>query len=361
MTERVFNFGPGPAMLPTEVLQQVREELLDWHGCGASIMEMSHRGPEFMGVFEQAERDLRELLAIPEDYKVLFLQGGAATQFAAVPMNLLRGRGGADYVNTGEWSSRAIREARKLCEVSVVATSEPEGFTFAPHQRDWHSNANAAYLHYCPNETIHGVEFQWTPETGEVPLVADMSSNILSRTLDVSRFGLIYAGAQKNIAPAGLTLVIVRADLVGRALPMTPSTLDYAVQAEHGSMFNTPATFALYVAGLVLQWLKRRGGLQAVERENIAKAQLLYDCIDATDFYRNPVAKEDRSRMNVPFTMHDSALDRLFLDEAKARGLIALKGHRIAGGMRASLYNAMPLAGVQALTDFMRDFEARHG
>ncbi len=361
MIERVFNFGPGPAMLPTEVLQQVREELLDWHGCGASIMEMSHRGPEFMGVFEQAERDLRELLAIPEDYKVLFLQGGAATQFAAVPMNLLRGRGGADFVNTGEWSARAIREARKLCEVSVVATSEPEGFTFAPKQHDWHSNANAAYLHYCPNETIHGVELQWTPETGEVPLVADMSSNILSRTLDVSRFGLIYAGAQKNIAPAGLTLVIVRADLVGRALPMTPSTLDYAVQVEHGSMFNTPATFALYVAGLVLQWLKRRGGLQAVERENIAKAQLLYDCIDATDFYRNPVAKEDRSRMNVPFTMHDSALDRLFLDEAKARGLIALKGHRIAGGMRASLYNAMPLAGVQALVAFMRDFETRHG
>jgi phosphoserine aminotransferase len=314
-----------------------------------------------MAVFEEAERDLRELLAIPETYKVLFLQGGAATQFAAVPMNLLRGRTGADYVNTGEWSSRAIREARKLCEVSVVATAEPEGFCFAPRQHDWHLNQGAAYVHYCPNETIHGVEFHWTPETGDVPLVADMSSNILSRTIDVSRFGVIYAGAQKNIAPAGLTLVIVRADLIGRALPMTPSTLDYAVQAEHGSMFNTPATFPIYVAGLVFQWLKRRGGLAAVERENIAKAQLLYDCIDATGFYRNPVAKEDRSRMNVPFTLHDPKLDAVFLEEAKGRGLIALKGHRVAGGMRASLYNAMPLAGVQALVDFMHDFEVHHG
>jgi phosphoserine aminotransferase len=361
MTERVFNFGPGPAMLPTEVLQQVRDELLDWHGCGASIMELSHRGAEFLGVFEQAERDLRELLAIPEDYKVLFLQGGAATQFAAVPMNLLGGRAGADYVNTGEWSSRAIREARKLCEVSVVATSEPAKFTYAPRQRDWQVNPGAAYLHYCPNETVHGVEFHWTPATGEVPLVADMSSNILSRPLDVSRFGLIYAGAQKNIAPAGLTLVIVRSDLLGRALPMTPSTLDYAVQAEHDSMYNTPATFPIYVAGLVFQWLLRRGGLKAVEAENIAKAQLLYDCIDASGFYSNPVAKEDRSRMNVPFTLHDSKLDREFLDESWQAGLIALKGHRIVGGMRASIYNAMPFAGVQALVDFMRDFEARHG
>ncbi|HQR53218.1 MAG TPA: 3-phosphoserine/phosphohydroxythreonine transaminase [Burkholderiales bacterium] len=361
MTERAYNFGPGPAMLPTEVLTQVQEELLDWHGCGASIMELSHRGAEFTGVFQQAERDLRELLAIPETHKVLFLQGGAATQFAAVPMNLLGGRAGADYVNTGEWSSRAIREARKLCEVSVVASSEAEGFTFAPKQRDWQLNPGAAYAHYCPNETVHGVEFQWTPETGEVPLVADMSSNILSRPLNVARYGLIYAGAQKNIAPAGLTLVIVRADLLGRALPMTPSTLDYAVQAEHGSMFNTPATFPIYVAGLVFRWLLQRGGLAAVERENVAKAKLLYDCIDASGFYRNPVAREDRSRMNVPFTLHDPKLDRDFLDESRQRGLIALKGHRIVGGMRASLYNAMPLAGVQALVDFMRDFESRHG
>jgi phosphoserine aminotransferase len=348
-------------MLPTEVLAQVQEELLDWHGCGASIMEMSHRGPQFMNVAGTAERDLRELLAIPEDYKVLFLQGGAATQFAAVPMNLLRGRERADYVNTGEWSSRAIREARKLCQVSVAATSEPEGFSFVPKQRDWHLDPGAAYVHYCPNETIHGVEFQWTPETGDVPLVADMSSNILSRTLDVARFGLIYAGAQKNIGPAGLTLVIVRGDLVGRALPMTPSTLDYAVQSAHDSMFNTPATFSIYVAGLVFQWLKRRGGLPAAERESIAKSKLLYDCIDATGFYRNPVAQEDRSRMNVPFTLHDPQLDPVFLREARARGLVALKGHRVAGGMRASLYNARPLGGVEALTDFMREFEARHG
>jgi phosphoserine aminotransferase len=245
--------------------------------------------------------------------------------------------------------------------VSVAATSEPEGFSFAPKQRDWHLSPGAAYIHYCPNETIHGVEFQWTPEYGEVPLVADMSSNILSRTLEVSRFGLIYAGAQKNIGPAGLTLVIVRADLIGRALPMTPSTLDYAVQSEHGSMFNTPATFPIYVAGLVFQWLRRRGGLQAMERENMAKSNLLYDCIDATGFYRNPVAKEDRSRMNVPFTLLDPKLDRVFLEEAREHGLVALKGHRVAGGMRASLYNAMPMAGAQALVDFMRDFEARNG
>jgi phosphoserine aminotransferase len=276
-------------------------------------------------------------------------------------MNLLRGRGGADYVNTGEWSSRAIREARKFCEVSVVATSEPNGFSYAPKQQDWQLNPGAAYVHYCPNETIHGVEFHWTPETDDVPLVADMSSNILSRRLDVSRFGLIYAGAQKNIGPAGLTLVIVRADLIGRALPQTPSTFDYQVQVAHDSMFNTPATFPIYVAALVFKWLKKRGGLEAAEQESIAKSKLLYDCIDATGFYRNPVAKEDRSRMNVPFTLRSPRLDGLFLQEAKERGLIALKGHRVAGGMRASLYNAMPMEGVHALVDFMREFEARNG
>jgi phosphoserine aminotransferase len=348
-------------MLPTEVLAQVQDELLDWHGCGASIMEMSHRGPEFMGVFQQAERDLRDLLGIPDDYKVLFLQGGAASQFSAVPMNLLRGRDRADYVNTGEWSSRAIREARKLCEVNIAATAEPAGFSYAPKQRDWTLDVGAAYVHYCPNETIHGVEFHWTPETGDVPLVADMSSNILSRTFDVSRFGLIYAGAQKNIGPAGLTLVIVRADLVGHALPWMPSTLNYQVQTAHDSMFNTPATFPIYVAGLVFQWLKRRGGLEAAERDSIAKSKLLYDAIDATGFYRNPVAKEDRSRMNVPFTLNNPELDQVFLQQAKERGLIALKGHKVAGGMRASLYNAMPIEGVQALVEFMRDFEARNG
>jgi phosphoserine aminotransferase len=324
-------------------------------------MEMSHRGPEFMGVIGQAERDLRELLAIPDRYKVLFLQGGAATQFAAVPMNLLRGRDRADYVNTGEWSTRAIREARKHCAVNVAASSEAAGFSFAPKQVDWRCDPGAAYVHYCPNETIHGVEFHWTPDTGDVPLVADMSSNILSRPVDIARFGLIYAGAQKNIGPSGLTLVIVRDDLIGQAAPFTPSTFDYRVQVEHDSMFNTPATFPIYVAGLVFQWLKQRGGLAAAERESIAKSKLLYDCIDATDFYRNPVAKEDRSRMNVPFTLRDPRLDRAFLDAARARGLVALKGHRVAGGMRASLYNAMPMEGVSALVEFMREFEARHG
>ena len=361
MSARVFNFSPGPAMLPTEVLSQARAELLDWHGCGASIMEMSHRGPEFMGVIGEAERDLRELLAIPDHYRVLFLQGGAATQFAAVPMNLLRGRDGADYINTGEWSTRAIREARKLCAVNVAATSEAEGFSFAPKRAHWRLDPGAAYVHYCPNETIHGVEFQWTPDTGNVPLVADMSSNILSRPVDISRFGLIYAGAQKNIGPSGLTLVIVRDDLVGQAAPFTPSTFDYRVQVEHDSMFNTPATFPIYVAGLVFKWLKKRGGLEAAERESIAKSKLLYDCIDATGFYRNPVTQEDRSRMNVPFTLRDPRLDRVFLDQASARGMVALKGHRVAGGMRASLYNAMPMEGVKALVEFMREFEARHG
>ena len=361
MNGRVFNFSPGPAMLPTEVLAQVRDELLDWHGRGASIMEMSHRGPDFMGVIEQAERDLRELLALSADYRVLFLQGGAATQFAAVPMNLLGGRDRADYVNTGEWSTRAIREARKLCTVNVAATSEPAGFSYAPKQADWRLDPQAAYVHYCPNETIHGVEFHWTPETGDVPLVADMSSNILSRRIDASRFGVIYAGAQKNIGPSGLTLVIVREDLIGHAACFTPSTLDYRVQVEHHSMFNTPATFPIYVASLVFRWLKQRGGIEAAERESNAKSKLLYDCIDATGFYRNPVAKADRSRMNIPFTLRDPKLDGVFLAQAKERALIALKGHRVAGGMRASLYNAMPMEGVKALVEFMREFEARHG
>ena len=361
MSARVFNFGPGPAMLPTEVLTQARDELLDWHGTGASIMEVSHRGADFMGVIEQAERDLRDLLAIPDSYRVLFLQGGAATQFAAVPMNLLRGRDRADYVNTGEWSTRAIREARKLSNVNVVASSEDAGFSYVPKQAAWRLDAKAAYVHYCPNETIHGVEFHWTPETGDVPLVADMSSNILSRRIDVSRFGLIYAGAQKNIGPAGLTLVLVREDLIGDAAPFTPSTLDYRIQVEHHSMFNTPTTFSIYFAGLVFQWLKGRGGVEAAEREAGAKSKLLYDHIDATDFYRNPVAKEDRSRMNIPFTLRDPGLDGLFLAQAREQGLVALKGHRVAGGMRASLYNAMPMEGVVALVEFMREFEGRHG
>jgi len=359
--ERVYNFSAGPATLPLEVLEQVRDELVNWQGCGMSVMEMSHRGKEFMGIAAQAEADLRELLAIPDHYKVLFLQGGASLQFAMVPMNLLRGRKSADYLNTGEWSKKAIKEAQKFCTVNVVASSEDRNFSYAPPQETWKLNPDAAYVHYTPNETIGGVEIFWTPDTGEVPLVADMSSNILSRPIDVSRYGLIYAGAQKNIGPAGLAIVIVREDLIGAPLAGTPTMLDYKVHADNGSMYNTPPTFAIYVAGLVFKWLKRRGGLAAMEQYNIAKAKLLYDYLDSTDFYHCPTARENRSRMNVPFTLRDAALDEAFLKGAKERGLVQLKGHRSVGGMRASLYNAMPIEGVKALVEYMQEFEREHG
>jgi phosphoserine aminotransferase len=361
MSKMVYNFGPGPAMLYPEVLSQAREELLDFGGHGVSVMEMSHRGAEFMEIAETAEADLRELMRIPTNYKVLFLQGGATGQCAAVPMNLQRGKSSADYVNTGHWSQRSIAEAKKYCEVSIAASSEDEKFTYVPAQSQWRTNKAAAYVHYVSNETIGGVEFHWIPETNNVPLVVDMSSNVLSREIDVARFGLIYAGAQKNIGPSGVTVVIVREDLIGQTIKNTPAIFDYALQSKNDSMFNTPPTFAIYVAGLTFKWMRKIGGVREVEKHNIAKAKLLYDYLDATEFYRTLVAKSDRSRMNVPFFLKDDRLDGAFLEQAKERGLLQLKGHRALGGMRASIYNAMPMAGVQALVEFMREFEKQHG
>lgn len=357
----IYNFSAGPAVLPSEVLQQVQAELVDWHGSGMSVMEMSHRGKEFMGIAAEAEADLREVMNIPANYKVLFLQGGASSQFAMVPMNLLRGKTGVDYLNTGEWSKKAIKEAKKYGAVNVVATSEDRNFSYAPAQSAWKLDPDAAYVHYTPNETIGGVEIFWTPETGSVPLVADMSSTMLSRPIDVSNFGVIYAGAQKNIGPAGLTLVIVRDDLIGETLKGTPTMFDYKTHADNNSMYNTPPTFAMYTAGLVFKWLKARGGLTAMEKTNREKSGLLYDTLDATNFYNSPVVMDNRSLMNVPFTLKDAALDEAFLKGAQARGLIQLKGHRSVGGMRASLYNAMPMEGVRALVDYMREFEKSHG
>ncbi len=358
---RVFNFSAGPAMLPAEVLERAREEMLDWHGSGMCVAEMSHRGKEFMSIAAQAEVDLRELLAVPEGYKVLFLQGGASTQFAMVPMNLLRGKSTADYVNTGAWSKKAISEAKRYCAVNVAATTEAGKFTAAPAQGELKLNPDAAYVHYTPNETIGGVEFSYVPDTAGVPLVADMSSTLLSRPIDVSRYGLIYAGAQKNIGPAGLTLVIVREDLMGEARAGTPTMLDYKIHAENDSMYNTPPTYAWYLAGLVLQWLKGKGGLAGMAEINQRKAKALYAAIDGSDFYSNPVERASRSWMNVPFVLADPQLDEAFLKEAKAAGLTTLKGHRSVGGMRASIYNAMPEAGVKALIDLMADFERRKG
>jgi phosphoserine aminotransferase len=358
--ERIYNFGAGPAAMPVEVLERARAELVNWHHAGMSVMEMSHRGKEFVEIAAEAEGALRRLLAVPANYKVLFLQGGATLQFSAVPMNLLRGRKRADYVHTGEWSKKAIAEAKKFCEVNVVATAADRNFTYVPAQETWKRSADAAYLHICSNETIGGVEFHWTPESGDTPLVADMSSHILSRPLDVSKYGLIYAGAQKNIGPAGLVLVIVREALLGQALPDTPNVLDYKLQSEADSMLNTPPTFSVYLAGLTFQWLLDKGGLEAMERINIRKAELLYGYIDGQDFYSNPVARADRSRMNVPFRLRDEALDKAFLAEAESRGLSQLKGHRSVGGMRASIYNAMPVEGVEALVGFMEEFRAAH-
>ncbi|HEU5178691.1 MAG TPA: 3-phosphoserine/phosphohydroxythreonine transaminase [Burkholderiales bacterium] len=355
---RIFNFSAGPAMLPAEVLARAGDEMTDWRGTGMSVMEMSHRGKEFMGIAAEAEKDLRELLAIPSNYKVLFLQGGATLQFAQIPMNLLRGKGKADYVVTGEWSKKAVKEAKQYCDVAVAATSEDRNFTYAP--KKWNVRKDAAYVHYCSNETIGGVEFHQIPKT-EVPLVADASSHFLSRPLDVSKLGLIYAGAQKNAGPAGLTFVIVRDDLIGQVAKGTPGVMDYKAQAEADSMLNTPACYSMYIAGLVFKWLKQLGGLAAIEKINIEKAKLLYDYLDQSAFFHNPVAKEDRSRMNVPFTLKDSKLDEPFLKGAVERGMVQLKGHRSVGGMRASIYNAMPIEGVKALVDYMREFEKQHG
>ena len=358
---RVFNFSAGPAMLPEPVLRQAAEEMLDWHRSGMSVMEMSHRGKEFIAIHARAEADLRELMGIPANYKVLFLQGGASAQFAMVPMNLLRGRTQADYVNTGQWSKKAISEAKRFCKVNIAASSETEHYACIPKQMRWQLNSESAYVHITSNETIGGVEFHWIPDTGDVPLVADMSSHVLSRPMAVSRYGLIYAGAQKNIGPAGLTIVIVRDDLLGHAMPTTATVFDYKVQAENDSMSNTPATYGIYVAGLVFQWLKSLGGLERMETINRTKAALLYDYLDQTEFYQTPVAKDDRSLMNIPFTLRSAELDGAFLKAAEANGLTQLKGHRSVGGMRASLYNAMPMAGVQSLVQFMREFERNHG
>jgi phosphoserine aminotransferase len=358
---RVYNFSAGPAMLPEPVLSRARDEMLEWRGSGMCVAEMSHRGKEFMSIAARAEADLRELLAVPSNYKMLFLQGGASTQFAAVPMNLLRGATSADYLNTGSWSKKAIAEARRYGQVHVAASTEADRFTRAPRQDELTLSDDAAYVHYTPNETIEGVEFPYVPEVGDKPLVADMSSTILSRPIDVSRFGLIYAGAQKNIGPAGLVIVIVREDLLGQTLPGTPTMLDYKVQADNDSMYNTPPTYAWYLAGLVFEWLKGLGGLEAMGKINARKAELLYKTIDDSGFFKNPVEPASRSWMNVPFTLADPELDETFIKEAKAANLTTLKGHRSVGGMRASIYNAMPQEGVEALVGFMQEFERKHG
>jgi len=358
---KVFNFSAGPAVLPREVLERAAAEMLDWHGSGMSVMEMSHRGKEFISIAAKAEADLRALLAVPDDYAVLFLQGGAIAENAIVPMNLLGDREIADYVNTGEWSKKSIKEAKKYCQVNVAASSEDQNFTYVPARETWKLTPEAAYVHVCTNETIGGIEYHWTPDTGGVPLVADASSHILSRPIDVAGYGVIYAGAQKNAGPAGVTLVIVRRDLLDRALPITPSAFHWKEQAENESMLNTPPTWSIYVAGLVFEWLLAQGGLPGIEKHNVAKAALLYDYLDTTEFYRSPVRRSDRSRMNVPFKLRDESLDGAFLKGAEARGLLQLKGHRSVGGMRASIYNAMPVEGVHALLDYMREFEQKNG
>ena len=357
---RAFNFCAGPAALPTAVLERAQQEMADWHGKGLSIMEMSHRSQEFVSVAEKAEQDLRDLMQIPDNYKVLFMQGGASSQFAMIPMNLLRGKSKADYINTGQWSKKAIAEAKRYCDVHIAATTEENGFCSAPAQDELNLSADAAYVHYCPNETIGGVKFDYIPETGDVPLVADFSSAILSEEVDVSKFGMIYAGAQKNIGPAGLCVVIIREDLLGETIEGTPTMFNYKVAADNGSMYNTPPSYSWYLAGLVFEWLKDQGGVAVMAEVNQRKAQKLYDYIDASDFYANPVAKHNRSIMNVPFTLKDDALDKIFLAESEAAGLLNLAGHRSVGGMRASIYNAVPEAGVDALIEFMAEFAAKN-
>lgn len=357
---RVHNFSAGPATLPESVLRQVQEELLDWRGTGMSVMEMSHRDAPFMSIAQEAEADLRALLKVPDSYKVLFMQGGATGQFAFVPLNLLRDRTSADYVVTGSWGKKAVKEAGRYCQANTAA--KPEGaFTHIPDRAQWKLDPKAAYVHYTPNETIEGVEFQEAPDVGDVPLVGDFSSTILSRPVDVAKHGVIYAGAQKNAGPAGITLVIVREDLLGHARPETPMVFDYQGVSEGESMLNTPPCFSWYVCGLVFKWLLNEGGLDAVAERNRRKAALLYDYIDGEAFYTNPVNPKDRSRMNVTFTLADAALDKPFLEGAKAAGMPGLKGHRSVGGMRASIYNAMPEEGVQALVDYMKEFVRTRG
>ena len=342
-------------------MRQAADEMLDWHGSGMSVMEMSHRGKEFIAIHAEAEALLRELMGVPTNYKVLFMQGGAIGENAIVPMNLIGRNGKADYVNTGDWSKKSIKEAQTYGTINVAASGEASKFTAIPARGEWKLDPQASYVHICSNETIGGVEYHWTPDTGSVPLVADMSSNILSRPIDVSKYGLIYAGAQKNMGPSGVTVVIVRDDLLGHALPITPSAFNYQLQAENDSMYNTPPTYAIYIAGLVCKHIKAQGGLAAMEAHNRAKAAVLYDYLDESAFFRNPVAKQDRSLMNVPFKLKDESLDDAFLKGAQAKGMIQLKGHRSVGGMRASIYNAMPIEGVKALVAYMKEFEVSHG
>lgn len=354
---RVFNFSAGPAALPTEVLEQAQAEMLDWNGSGMSVMEMSHRGKDYMSIAAKAEADLRALMTIPANYKVLFLQGGASSQFAMVPINLLNGKKSADYLLTGQWSKKAVAEAKRYCDVNLVADTSDSKFTTLPDEASLTFDPDAAYVHYTPNETIAGVEFDYIPDTGDVPLVADMSSTILSRVIDVTKFGVIYAGAQKNIGPAGLTIVIIREDLLGNADPAMPVMLDYKTHADNESMYNTPPTYAWYLAGLVFAWGLKRGGMSAIEAVNKRKAEKLYKAIDDSAFYSNPVDVNYRSWMNVPFLLANADLDADFIKQAAAKSLTTLKGHRSVGGMRASIYNAMPEAGVDALIAFMQEFE----
>jgi phosphoserine aminotransferase len=362
---RAFNFSAGPAVMPEEVLQQAAAEMLDWHDAqgrssGMSVMEMSHRGKEFISIYEQAEADLRELLAVPANFKILFMQGGGLAENAIVPLNLSQG-GAMDFVLSGSWSQKSHKEAGKYGTARVAASAQADGFTSLPAPASWHIGANSRYVHICGNETIHGVEFHELPDLKALgcnaPLVVDFSSHVASRPVDWSRVGLAFGGAQKNLGPAGLTLVIVREDLIGHALAHCPSAFDYKLVADNQSMYNTPPTYSIYIAGLVFQWLKKHGGIAAMEQRNIAKAQLLYDCLDNSALYVNKVDKACRSRMNVPFFLRDESRNDAFLAGAKARGLLQLKGHKSVGGMRASIYNAMPLEGVQALVDYLREFE----
>lgn len=364
----VYNFSAGPAVLPKEVLQQAAAEMLDWHGSGMSVMEMSHRGKEFISIYEAAERDLRELLAVPDNYRILFMQGGALAENAIVPMNLVGRKAQPatiDFIDTGSWSAKSIKEAKKYASVNVAASAASNRYSAIPSRDSWQLTKDAAYVHICSNETIDGIEYHYVPDiaadTGGAPLVADMSSHILSRAVDVSKYGVIYGGAQKNIGPAGLTIVIVRDDLIGHALPVCPSAFDWKLVAENNSMYNTPPTYGIYIAGLVFQWLKRNGGVAAMELANIAKADLLYDYLDASGLYENRIAKECRSRMNVPFFLRDESHNDAFLAGAKERGLLQLKGHKSVGGMRASIYNAMPVEGVRALVEYMKEFEKQRG
>lgn len=360
---KVFNFSAGPAMLPEEVLLQAQQEMLDWQGTGMSIMELGHRGPEFKTVAEQAEADLRELMSIPKHYHVLFLPGGATTQFSMVPINLLGEKRTADYIDTGVWSQKAITEAKRYGTINVAAHAEhKDHLAYIPLQEQWTINPDAAYLHYTPNETIDGLEFQWVPKTGNVPLVADMTSMILSRPVDVNDFGLIYAGAQKNVGQAGVTIAIIREDLLKEPLAQTPLLYSYKLQAEHNSFYNTPPTYSWYIAGLVLAWMKRQGGVDALYKLNCRKANKLYSLIDQhKDFYVSRVHPDCRSLMNVMFHLNDEKLTSKFIEEAEAINLTNLRGHRASGGVRASIYNAMPEEGVDMLADFMRDFAKRNG